>query len=207
MSQAHRVLLRILCYDRSNAMNKLYLTLTTIVVAACLAGDAHSTLDLSVAPFSGGNNLRFGRVSAGEQANQEVRIRVTATDGEQYQVFHRIADFFLNEKNAPLAEDALSTYTLLGSNSSGTLYAQNVERLGLSDQLLYSSSTGGDSDAFTVVYSVDASRINDSGNYFGRIQYIARPVGGSSQDTVILNVSIEASGELRVSVTGSSMAD
>lgn len=188
-------------------MNRFCVTLILVVILPCVAREARAALNLSVTPLSGGNDLRFGRVSSQEQVNREVRIRITATDEKQYQVFHRVVDAFLNEQGAPLAADALSTYTLLGSNAAGTLYAQNVERLGPSDQLLYSSSAGGDSDAFTVVYAVDASRINTSGNYLGRIQYIARPIGGSSQDTAILNATLETSGEFKVEVEGSSTGD
>ena len=188
-------------------MMKLNLTLLSLIIVLGSALEAQAVLDLSVSPFSGGNNLRFGRVSSGGQVNQEVRIRITSTDGNQYQVFHRMVDSFLNEKNETLGSDAISTYTLLGSNASGTLYAQNIERMGFTDQLLYSSGSGGESDSFTAVYAVDGRRVAATGNFFGRIQYTIRPVGGASQNTAILNVTIETSGELKINVEGSSAVD
>lgn len=169
--------------------------------------DAPAALNLSVAPLSGGNSLRFGRLPASGQVSKEVRVRITSTEGKQYQVFHRLIDSFLNEKNVPLGADAISTYTLLGSNDSGTLYAQNEERLGFADQLLYSSGSGGESDAFTVAYAIDSGRVKAAGNFFGRIQYTVRPVGGASQDDVILNVTVETSGELTIEIEGSTTAD
>ncbi|MCK5014955.1 MAG: hypothetical protein KAS66_14175 [Candidatus Omnitrophica bacterium] len=169
--------------------------------------DAQSALNLSVTPLSGGNSLRFGRISSVIEVNKEVRIRISSTDGKQYQVFHRLADPLINEKNVPLGSHVISTYTLLGSNASGTLYAQNLEKIGFADQLLYSSGTGGQSDSFTVAYAINGDCLKATGNFFGRIQYTARPIGGTSQDDVILNVTAEVSGDLRVEVEGSSTPD
>lgn len=169
--------------------------------------NAQAEIILSVTPVHGGNSLRFGRVSSRGQVNREVRIRITSTDGNQYQVFHRLADSLRNEKNASLGNNVMTTYTLLGSNASGTLYAQNVERLGQTDQLLYSSGSGGESDSFTVAYTIDSNRVNATGDFFGRIQYTVRPVGGAAQDTVILNVTAEISGEFKIDVRASSSAD
>ena len=169
--------------------------------------DAQAALNLSVTPLTGGNSLRFGRISSGSEVNKEVRIRISSTDGKQYQVFHRLVDSFINEKNVPLGSDAISTYTLLGSNGSGTLYAQNLQRMGFADQLLYSSGSGGESDSLTVAYAINGDRVKATGNFFGRIQYTVRPVGGASQDNVILNVTVEVSGELKIEVEGSSTVD
>jgi len=183
-----------------------FITIITTVMVL-IAIDSQAALNLSVSPLSGGNNLRFGRVPSSGEVNKEVRIRITATDGNQYQIYHRIIGSFLNEKSASLGINAFSTYTLSGSNGSGTLYAQNPERMGFTDQLLYTSGSGGTSDAFTAVYTVDGRRMDASGSFFGRIQYTARPIGGSSQDSVILNVTIEASGEFKIEIKGSTTTD
>jgi len=188
-------------------MKKLLTIISFVIISIWIASPVAAALNLSVSPLNGGTNLRFGRVPASGLTNKEVRIRITSTDGNQYQVFHRVIDSFVNEQNVPIASDAMSTYTLIGSNAAGTLYAQNLERLGFTDQLLYSSSTGGNSDSFTAVYALDGSRIGASGNFLGRIQYTVRPIGGSTQDNVILNVTIEASGEFKIKIEGSSTSD
>ena len=191
----------------SNRLAKFSFIAIIITVMTVTAFDSQAALNLSVSPLSGGNNLRFGRVPSSGEVNKEIRIRITATDGNQYQIYHRIIGSFLNEKSASLGINALSTYTLSGSNGSGTLYAQNPERMGFTDQLLYTSGSGGTSDAFTAVYTVDGSRMDASGSFFGRIQYTARPIGGSSQDSVILNVTIESSGEFKIEIKGSTTTD
>lgn len=196
--------MNLMCYIKRL---KLGVTVIIAITVVLVAVDSHAALNLSVSPLNGGNNLRFGRVPSNGEVNKEVRIRITATDGNQYQVYHRIVGSFLNEKSVSLNINSFSTYTLSGSNSSGTLYAQNPERMGFTDQLLYTSGSGGTSDSFTAVYTVDGSRMGASGSFFGRIQYIARPIGGASQDNVILNVTIEASGEFKIEISGSSTTD
>ncbi|MFA5261790.1 MAG: hypothetical protein WC450_11240 [Candidatus Omnitrophota bacterium] len=188
-------------------MRKIAVLILSALIITLGFVDARAEINLSVMPVSGGNSLRFGRIFPGSEVNQEVRIRVTSTDGNQYQVFHRQADPFINEKNAPLGNDVISTYTLVGSNSSGTLYAQNVERMGSADQLLYTSGSGGESDNFTVAYAIDANRVSATGNFLGRIQYTVRPIGGAGQNNVILNATVEVSGDLTIEVEGSSTAD
>ena len=66
-------------------------SILTIVVLIITLGfaDAEATLNISVAPLTGGNSLRFGRISSGDEISKEVRIRISSTDGRQYQVFHR----------------------------------------------------------------------------------------------------------------------
>lgn len=157
---------------------------------------------LSVSPVTGGSSLRFGRVDGTQEVVEEVRVRITSTDGNQYQVFQRLLDPLTNENGVTLERDAIKTYTLLGSNAFGTLYAQNVENLTFSDQLLYTASSSGEGDTLTVVYAVQAQRLNASGRFLGRIQYTVRPIGGGSQDTTIFNVTLEAPGELKVSLEG-----
>lgn len=188
-------------------MKKLTILIFIVLIMTLGFADAQAALNLSVTPLTGGNSLRFGRISSGGEVSKEVRIRISSSDGKQYQVFHRLVDSFINEKNAPLGSDVISTYTLLGSNASGTLYAQNRERMGFSDQLLYSSGSSGESDSFTVAYAIDGSRVSATGNFFGRVQYTVRPIGGSGHDNVILNVIVEVTGELKVEVEGSSTAD
>ncbi|MCA9409305.1 MAG: hypothetical protein H6755_06225 [Candidatus Omnitrophica bacterium] len=187
-------------------------TIKQLVIVSAIAGlfmtvSAEATLNLSVNPIAGGNNLRFGRVDRQSSVNKEVRIRISSNEGTQYQVFQRLVEPFQNDKGQTLGMDAINAYTLLGSNSSGTLYLQNLERLGYSEQLVYSSSAGGDSDSFTLVYTAKGNALQASGNFFGRILYTVRPIGSSSQDTVYLNAYLESSDDFRVEVSGGAGAD
>ena len=164
---------------------------------------AKAALNLNVIPYEGGNSLRFGRVTVSDVVNKEVKIRITSTAGKQYQVFQRIVDPLVNEKGIQLNERALTSCALRGSNTAGALYQEQATELSFADQLLYTSSSAGEGDSFRMVYTLRGSRLNASGNFTGKIIYTLRPIGEGTQQTYILNVFIEASGEFRIETNGS----
>lgn len=184
--------------------------LRLFLIFACVGASsvsAEAALSLSVSPLSGGSTLRFGRVDPSRDVNQEVRVRITSTDGRQYQVFQRLEQSMMNEYGQPLNNDALQIYTISGSNGSGSLYAQTPESLSLSEQLVYTSNSAGESDSFVVVYNASAPRISGRGQFTGTVSYTVRAFGSTDRDTVILNVYLDASGDLRVDVRGSRGGD
>ncbi len=183
---------------------KLLSTALITVGVFVLATDTNAALLLSVNPLEGGSSLRFGRVDLSEISNKEVRIRINSNEGNQYQVFQRIVESPVNEQGVSLDYQALTSFTLIGSNTAGTLYQNDEESLGFGEQLIYSSNPNGDSDAFTIVYSVKSDRLNSSGNFLGKIQYTLRPIGGNSQDNVFLNIVLEANRQLSLSTETSS---
>lgn len=147
--------------------------------------------------------MRFGRVDSARELNQEVRVRISSSDGRQYQVFQRLERPLVNEQGHILNHDAILVYTLSGSNGAGSLYAQAPEMVSSGDQLLYTSNPAGDSDAFVVVYNTSAERLARRGQFSGTLAYTVRAFGSGSADTVVLNVTLESSGQLRVDVAGS----
>ena len=162
-----------------------------------------AAVNLSVNPVTGGTSLSFGRVDEPLEVNKEVRIRVNSNEGQQYQVFQRLIEPIVNEQGLSLAYDAITSYTLNGSNASGTLYLQSPMNLSQGEELLYTSSPAGDSDGFTVVYSTRAQRLNSSGNFLGKMIYTVRPIGGGSQDTSFLTVTLDSTAEMKLEVAGS----
>jgi hypothetical protein len=165
---------------------------------ACFAN-----VSLSVNPIDGSNTLRFQRTPvAGMQNKQEIHIRISSTNGSRYQVFQRILEPIVNEKGDALNLQTIETQTLSNSNSSGTLYLQNSSQLGMSDQLLYSSSQSGDSDMFIIGYSINQNLINTSGNFRGRLVFTVRGVGNDFSDQVTIDVFLETTSNLKVSIRG-----
>ncbi len=175
-------------------------------VLFCLAGLTQvcsANVSLSVNPVDGSNGLRFERIPpAGAENKEEIHIRVSSTNGSRYQVFQRILEPIMNEKGDTLNLQAISTQTLSNSNSSGTLYLQNSDHLSMSDQLLYSSSQGGESDMFIIGYSLNQSLINTSGRFRGRLVFTVRGMGNDSSDQVTIDVFLETSSNLKISVKG-----
>jgi hypothetical protein len=171
------------------------------------AGAASAALNLSVISVDGSTSLRLGRIISGLDNKKQLRVRITATDGVQYQVFQRVVEPLVNEKGENMNLQALETATLSNSNASGTLYLQNVERLSMGEQLVYTSSHNGLSDEFQIAYSVRPDLLDVTGNFMGKIAFTVRPVGSGVPQQVFVNVFLEGgASNFKVAVDGGRMA-
>ena len=162
---------------------------------------------LSVTPLEGGNSLRFGRITSGNTISKQIRIRVTSDLGVKYQVEQRLLEPLKDNTGVMLNYDAFTFYTLRGSNLTGSLYQDSPYRVDTFRRILYVSSVAGTGDSFSIIYSLDPSKINISGNFFGRILYTFTPLGsGGPQREVILNVYFETEKKFQVSLKTSSQS-
>jgi hypothetical protein len=177
-----------------------------VPVLFCLMGLTQicfANVSLSVYPVDGSNSLRFEKTPiAGPENKQEIHIRVNSTNGNRYQVFQRVLEPIMDEKGDGLNLQAVETQTLPNSNSYGTLYLQNSDHLNMSDQLLYSSSQSGESDSFTIGYSLNQDLINVGGTFRGRLVFTVRGMGNASSDEVTIDVFLQTSPRIQVSVKG-----
>ncbi len=180
--------------------NPFLIALTLFLFFSC--GQALAALSLSVSPSDGSSSLRFDRIGSVHGDRKEIRVRVSSTGGERYQVFQRIQDPVVNERGESLPFHALQSVTMNNSNTGGTLYLQNPDRLGQGDQLLYTSSQGGDSDSFVISYVVDPAALTSSGRFFGKILFTVRSLTGSSQEQAFVNIFIENEASWNSSVSG-----
>jgi hypothetical protein len=169
-----------------------------VIAGTMLMTSPCSALELNAMPFDGSSTLRFTHRGNDFDETQEVRIRISGETGKQYQIFQRLDDRLMNENGEQLDRSVIEASTLQGSNSFGTLYLQGIEKLGFSDQLVYTSNSEGASDSLTITYRLDPNLLNRSGTFMGRLIYTVRPMGGGNQDVVDLNISIEAKGEFKV---------
>lgn len=190
-----------------NPQLKVTLGIVLFATILFLPNELRAASSLSVNPSDGGTSLRFGRVDSPSIDQKEVRIRISSTDGKQYQVFQRLIEPLINERGTKLANDAFLTYTLSGSNSSGTLYNQDQISLGYGEQLLYTSSPDGNGDAFSVVFRIDPSTARASGNFLGKILFTLRPIGGSSHQETFLDIYLEIPDQKEMDVRASSGKD
>lgn len=172
-----------------------------------LVGNAFADIRLSVVPVDGGNTLRFGRVDTLASEDKEVLLRITSTGGQQYQIYQRLAEPLVNERGVALERSVIMASTLPGSNVSGSVYLQGLERLHFADQLIYTSDQNGTSDTLTILYKVNPEEMTASGNFLGNIVFTARPIGGGAQDQVVLNLFLQDSGDLEVKTETSSGRD
>jgi hypothetical protein len=163
----------------------------------CWAG-----VNLSLNSVDGSNTLRFRSSSSGMEDKKEVRVRINATGGQRYQVFQRLNGPLTNEKGESLDPRVLKVATVFNSNTSGSLYLQNIESLGMGEQLIYASGQTGESDSFSLVYTIDSSALNDSGNFMGRLVLTVRAMGEAAQEQASLNVEIDSQSSWKLDVSG-----
>ncbi|MFC1514877.1 hypothetical protein ACFL5X_03150 [Candidatus Omnitrophota bacterium] len=163
-----------------------------------------AVLNVSVAPLRGGNSIRFGRVDTPAIRTEEVRIRITSTDGDQYQLRQRLAEPLRNEQGIRLGDEAFAFYTVRGSNTAGSLYQDMPRGVGLHDEVIYASTRDGLSDSFIIVYTFDGKKIDAFGQFTGRLIYSLEPVRGGSPQNVVLNVYADTSGEFSIEMDTSS---
>ncbi len=191
-------------YNDLHKLKKMSLLVLSTILICSFPSKATASLRLSIRPIDGGNSLRFGRVDIPSKSNQEVRLTITSSDNKQYQVFQRLVEPFVNERGESLNRSVMTVSALTGSNMAGTVFVQEAERVGYSEQLIYTSDGNGDSDAFTLVYQVNEDTFSQSGNFFGKVIYTVRAVGSSNQDESLLNIFFESADDFKFSVDTSS---
>jgi hypothetical protein len=170
-------------------------------------GASFAAMTLNVGPVDGSRSLRFDRLTDSLDNKKELRIRVSSTDGQRYQVYQRVQEPIVNEKGQSLNLRAVQVASSMGSNAGGTLYLQSPDYLGLGEQLIYTSSQAGDTDSFVLVYVVDPSAVSNDGKFFGKLVFTLRPMNGSSQEQSVVDLFIESEASSKVSVKGGRTAE
>ncbi len=188
-------------------MEKKARLVTLLLICFLLPLNIWAAASLSVVPLEGGNSLRFGRITSDSTISKQVRIRITSDLGVKYQVEQRLLEPLRNARGESLNADVFNFYTLRGSNLTGSLYQDTPYRVDTFKRILYVSAAAGTGDSFSVIYSIDPSKINISGNFFGRILFTFTPLGaGGTQREVILNVYFETEKNFQVSLRTSSQS-
>jgi hypothetical protein len=158
-------------------------------------------LSLSVTPYEGGYDLRFGKVSyAGERINRELKVRITSAIGKQYQVIQVVSDPLRTDDGHEFPFKNFVVYGLRGTNSFGTLHVEQPFPVSLNRQVLYTSNTSGASDSFTLVYSLIPPEQVQPGSYRGRISFVIQAID-SNQEQVSETINVFAEVDIASSVT------
>ncbi len=158
---------------------------------------AFAAFSLSVTPFEGGQNIRFGNISAQANGvvNKEVTLRVTSNISKQYRIIQQVLNPLSTVTGYEVPYTSLRVYAIRGTNKYGTLSVTNEIPVSLSRSILYTSNTQGTPDSFQLVYRLLTSEV-PAGSYRGRISYTLEPIDSSENShTVVLNVFAEVSVE------------
>lgn len=154
---------------------------------------ALAAFDISVTPFEGGTDLRFGTVkNYGPFSNKEVTVNITSDIGKQYQVVMALVEPFSNDQGMSLSSNNFTVYGVGASNKFGTLPIEQESSVVPGRMPLYTSNTSGQSDSFNLVFVLKNPFSVSSGYYHGRIAFTLEAISSTeSPVTVILNVNAE----------------
>jgi len=171
---------------------------------------ASAIFNLSVSPYEGGFDLRFGKVSViSPETNKELVVSITSDIGKQYRIYQSILEPLNNSQGVTIPYNNFYIYGLRGTNKFGTLSVEEQAPVSMSRSIIYTSNASGESDNFTLVYVLKGPFDVPAGQYRGRISFTIEPIDSSqSPVTSILNIfadiEVESSVEVKTA-TGSSV--
>jgi len=165
--------------------------------------ESWSAFRLTLTPFEGGYDLRFGRISVGDPKEvKELTITVTTDIGKQYRIFQRVDAPLTTADRYDIDRNQFKMYTLLNSNNRGTLERLEEFPVRYSDTLLYTSNPAGEGDSFKVVYTIEPFASQAPGHYSGRLLFILRPINSTQeQDTETINMYVDLSNEGAIEIS------
>lgn len=177
---------------KKNLNLKLIVSLTLMVLLSLIPKYSFAAFSLSVTPYEGGYDLRFGKVGmAFEPVRREVNVGITTDIGKQYEVIQRFLEPLTNAEGVSLSGNNFTLYGIRGTNLYGTLRVEEIP-VSLGESIIYTSNQQGTPDSFTLVYSLKGPFNVPQGSYRGRISFTLRPIDATQQPvTVILNIFAE----------------
>ncbi len=179
--------------------------LVAVVLAASsfCAQNAYAAFSLSVTPYEGGNDIRFGNVGLDAGVvNKEMTVRITSDVAKQYRVSQMMLSSLSTPEGSIFPLMNLSVYGIRGSNRQGVLNVEQKTTLMPGKQLLYTSNPQGVDDTFTLVYTLTPGDNVAPGSYMGRISFILEPIDASLQQvTVILNIYASIDSRSKIEIT------
>lgn len=182
--------------------NYMIVVLSVFISIFLTTSYAPAGFSLSVTPYEGGYDLRFGKVSPAEpRVNKEVVVRVTSDIGKQYRLIQQLLEPLASAQGASLPQNNLFVYGIRGTNKYGTLAVEQEIPVFPGRTIIYTSNSNGLSDSFTLVYAIKGPLNVPSGSYRGRIAYILEPIDSTQEQvTVILNVYAEIEAEAGIEI-------
>ncbi|MBU1871564.1 MAG: hypothetical protein KKH80_02050 [Candidatus Omnitrophica bacterium] len=179
----------------------LFLALTLI-----LPRQSFAAFSLSVTPYEGGYDLRYGKVSTEKgRINKEVIVRIASDINKQYRLTQVLQEPLSNAQGDRFAQNNFLVYAIRGTNRYGSLSVETETPVYSGRTVIYTSGQQGLSDSFTLVYSLQVPMDQEPGSYRGKLRFTLEPVDSTaSSTTVILDILTEVEAEARIKLTTSS---
>ena len=174
---------------KSNSTKIAFLVILITGICLLQTEECSAAFNLTVSPYDGGLDLRFGHVQSGVRASKEVSMRITSDIGKQYRVVQTYSTL-TNSRGATIPAKAFVVYTLRSSNSTGTLRYDFESWVSSGPMDIYTSDRTGTGDSFVVVYGLNVPPNQVPGLYRGRLIYSLEPIGSPSQNPITKTLDI-----------------
>ena len=177
---------------KKNSYFKLLILSLAFVFLFIVPNAPAATFSLSVTPYAGGYDLRYGKLGlASGRINREVTVNITSDIAKQYRLVHDLLEPLSTAQGSRISESNFVVYGIRGTNKYGTINVAEEVPVSLNRQILYTSNQAGTSDSFTLVYGLIPQLGIETGSYRGRISFTLEPID-STQDSVIVILNIFA---------------
>lgn len=190
-----------------SSSKKIVLVVWLLAFLFIFSASAFAAFSVSVTPYEGGVDLRYGNISADtDRINRELTVNIISDAGKQYRLTQALQGPMMTPEGNTLPNGALVVYGIRGTNKYGNLKVEQEVPVSLSKQIIYTSNNTGSADSFTLVYGL-LTRDIAPGSYSGRLCFTMEAIDSSlSPSIVIINVylTVEAKSkiEIRTSLGG-----
>lgn len=187
-------------------MKKKLIVSLVLLLLFFMPKSALSTFSLSVTPYEGGYDLRYGKVDPTlGHINREVTVNINSDIAKQYRLVQTLLEPLSTLSGSRIPQSNFLVYGIRGTNRYGTLNVEQQVPVSLGRQILYTSNQTGTSDSFVLVYGLIASQEIEPGSYRGRISFTLEPIDSTQEPvTAILNifaeVEVESTVEIRTAI-------
>jgi hypothetical protein len=146
-----------------------------------------------IQPVEGGNEVRFGKISAyAPFMSKAVSIAITSDTNQPYQIVQSLSRPMASSQGTTLADRSLSAYAVREGNIAGTLNAVHEFPVTTDRAVLYTSDQAGASASFTVVYVLKNSDNLLPGSYQGALVFTVESLAaGQSSTASILTITAD----------------
>ncbi|MDP3722310.1 MAG: hypothetical protein Q8R91_02285 [Candidatus Omnitrophota bacterium] len=166
-----------------------YLPAWLVVHAQIVPMALAASLTLSVSSLRGGSTIDLGRLGAHQRTtHEEVTIELAGAAGTSYRLLQSLSSPLRNEAGTVLEPSRVMLE--LAGGDSGTVRFRAPAPLSEGTTELFTSSSTGQSERLTAIYSVSVDDLPEGGAYAGTLTYTMQEVEGSSVETVTVPIRL-----------------
>ena len=174
------------------------LLISTSLFISCKC--AFAGFSLSITPYEGGYDLRYGRIGLGlDRVSKEVSVQIASDIGKQYRLVQMLLEPLTNPQGISIPQNNFLMYGI--RNASGAMNVEQEIYVFLGRTIIYTSNQLGGPDSFVLVYSLKGPFNVPPGEYRGRISFTLEPIDSTQAPvTQILNIFAQIETESTIEI-------